>query len=78
METPMSAGWKRWIVAVRRAPSTTTWTSADGKFSTDAEFIYMGGGAVKLRKKDGNEISVPLDRLSDSDQKWIRDYRRGK
>jgi hypothetical protein len=69
-------------IAVTPPPTTTTgtrtWASADGKFATEAEFLYMGGDKVKLRKPDGSEISVPLERLSETDRRWIQEYRRSK
>lgn len=59
-------------------PKRRTWTSSAGQFSVEADFVSFGAGAVKLKKLDGSEISVPLERLSEADQKWIRDYMRGK
>lgn len=57
-------------------PRVRTWKSADGKFTVEAEFRSMTGGIVKLKRvDDGTEISVPLERLSADDQKWIRDFR---
>jgi len=66
------------VVPAPAPPDTLprTWTTVDGKFSTEATFLYAAGGTVKLRKADGAEISVPLDRLSDADREWI-DKRKG-
>lgn len=60
------------------APKIRTWHAAVGSFSVDAEFLSMAGGNVKLRKADGSEISVQLDKLSEDDQQWIRGYARSK
>ena len=50
-----------------------TWSSADGKFSVEAEFLSQLGNNVKLRKKaDGVEITVPLDKLSAPDRDWLK------
>jgi hypothetical protein len=57
-------------------PKLRSWTSRDGKFSTTAEFKSMGAGKVKLIKQDGAEIEVPLDKLSDEDERWIRNYHK--
>jgi hypothetical protein len=65
-------------VAPMENPRRRQWASADGKFATDAEFLSMTGGSVKLRKPDGAEITVPIDRLSDMDRQWIEAYRRSK
>jgi hypothetical protein len=47
------------------------WTDKSGQFSVEAEFVKVDGGAVVLKKADGSEISVALDRLSESDQKFV-------
>ncbi|NLE38852.1 MAG: hypothetical protein GX621_12580, partial [Pirellulaceae bacterium] len=49
-----------------------TWTSRDGKFKTEAEFIDLKEDMVRLKKNDGKEISVPLAKLSDEDQQFVR------
>lgn len=50
------------------AGEVRTWTSADGKFSTDAELVDYSDEEVRLLKTNGKQITVPLDRLSDSDK----------
>ena len=62
-------------VPAPQAPSSSrvrTWTSADGKFSTEAEFGGMAFGKVKLRKADGTIVTVDSAKLSDEDQEWIK------
>ena len=49
------------------------WVSVDSKFSTDATFIGIESGSVRLRKRDGAEVSVPLHRLSPLDRAWVKD-----
>ncbi len=44
-----------------------------GKFRVDAKFLEVNGDDVVLEKRDGSSIRVPLDRLSEADQKYIRD-----
>lgn len=53
-----------------------TWTDTTGGFSVEAEFAGAGFGKVKLRKRDGSQISVRLDRLSEADRQWIADRPR--
>jgi SLA1 homology domain 1, SHD1 len=53
------------------APATRNWTSADGKFSTEAGFQGTAAGKVKLQKTDGSVITVDIEKLSEADQKWI-------
>jgi hypothetical protein len=48
------------------------WNDASGKFSIDAEFMGVKDGNVRLRKKDGRIISVPIERLSASDQLVVK------
>ncbi len=43
----------------------------------EAELLSMAFGDVKLKKADGKIITIPLERLSEKDQEWIR-KRRGK
>lgn len=52
------------------------WTDATGKFHKTAKFRGLAGGMVKLETEDGNTISVPLEKLSDEDQAYIRQRRR--
>jgi len=56
--------------------SIRTWTSADGRFSTDAEFQGLVAGKVKLRRVDGSTINIDEENLSEADRKWIRSGRR--
>jgi len=48
------------------------WRDATGQFETEAQFLGMAAGKVKLRKKTGSMIDVPIERLSTEDQEWIR------
>ncbi len=57
-------------------PDVRTWTSADGKFHTEAEFVSLTAGVVTLRKTDGSTIRVPLERLSEEDREWIEARRK--
>ena len=52
------------------------WTDASGVFNLDAEFLGLIDGKAKLKKSDGSTITIPLNKLSDDDQDWIR--KRGK
>jgi len=49
-----------------------TWTSRDGKFKTEADLIDFKEDVVRLKKSDGGELSVPLAKLSDEDQQFVR------
>lgn len=60
---------------VRSAPPVQdqwrTWKDASGKFSVDAKWRGMAGGVVRLERRDGTILSVPMDRLSGSDRAWV-------
>ena len=53
------------------APSRT-WTDATGKFRTEAEYLGLDDGKVKLKKANGKVITVPLEKLSEADQEYVR------
>lgn len=57
---------------IATAEKTRTWKDVTGSFSLVAEFAGVVSGKVRLKKKDGSIISVPLDQLSEADQKWIK------
>jgi hypothetical protein len=54
-----------------------TWTDSTGDFETKAVFGGVAGGLVKLIKRDGSIVRVPLARLSTNDQNWIESRKRG-
>jgi DNA-binding protein YbaB len=47
------------------------WTSSDGKFTVDAKFDGMTSKVVKLAKRDGTVVKLPLEKLSADDQEFI-------
>ncbi|KKL54196.1 hypothetical protein LCGC14_2267800 [marine sediment metagenome] len=49
-----------------------TWRAATGGFSVEAIFVKVSAGQVTLRKLDGTEITLPMARLSEADQQWIK------
>lgn len=48
-----------------------TWSDRSGKFKVEAELLGVTEGKVQLKRKDGQTVEVPLDRLSDEDQKFV-------
>jgi len=60
--------------ATRPEPVIREWTSTVGS-KIEAEFVGVENGVAKLKKRDGSELRVPLDKLSDADQQWIRSAR---
>lgn len=53
--------------------ASRTWTDASGKFKIAAELIEVKDGKVQLRKDDGEEIAVPLKRLSEKDRAYLEE-----
>ena len=52
-----------------------TWTDATGKYHTEAQFVDLKDGQVRLRKKDDSTVTVPIEKLSETDQKYVRESR---
>lgn len=57
-------------------PALRTWTDATGDYSVEAEFAGMAFGKVKLRRESGQVIEIPMERLSEECQQWIRERGR--
>lgn len=57
-------------------PVMTTLTSADGRHRTEAYLLGTEGDDVLLRRTDGTEIRVGLDRLDDSSRDAARSRQR--
>jgi len=53
-------------------PRPRMWRSSKGTFSIKATFVDAKDGSVQLKKDDGSVMSVPEDRLSDSDRRYIK------
>ena len=54
-----------------------TWTDRSGTYRTEAVLVEIKSGAVLLKKKDGATVSVPRDRLSDADQRYVETFAAG-
>jgi hypothetical protein len=63
-----------WLIraTVARQSKTRTWTDSTGKFSLRAELVDAAEGIVRLKKADGEIISLPIEKLSDADQDFVR------
>ena len=48
-----------------------TWTSESGEFSIEASLVSFVDGSVGLRKRDGAQVDVPVDRLHLEGHKYI-------
>ena len=61
------------IAGSAHADESRTWTDRTGKFRIEAEFVGEADGVVTLRKEDGEEIEVPLDKLSAADKRAVEE-----
>jgi hypothetical protein len=55
-----------------------TWTDSTGDYTTEAKFCGVAYGTVKLLKKDGLTVELPLEKLSEEDRQWIHDRKLGR
>jgi len=59
------------LIAAPVVAEVRTWRDTSGKFNIEAEFLTAAKGKVRLRKTDGKEITVALERLSDEDREFV-------
>jgi thiol-disulfide isomerase/thioredoxin len=60
------------LVALPAAAEIRTWTDVSGKHTVEAEFVSLAAGNVKLRRPDGQEVTLPVDRLSSADRAYVK------
>lgn len=48
-----------------------TWSDLTGQFKIEAVLVRLQDGKVTLRKRDGQTVAVPIERLSPSDQAHV-------
>jgi hypothetical protein len=48
------------------------WTSAGGKYSVKAKLVRVANGQVTLRRPNGKQITIDIDKLSEEDQEFIQ------
>jgi hypothetical protein len=61
------------LVARRAAAQSREWSDNTGRFRIQAELVEVAEDGVTLRRTDGSTVKVPLDRLSEADQRHIRE-----
>jgi hypothetical protein len=60
------------IRALDAAKESRQWTDKTGKFTIQASYLSCDSGTVNLKKEDGKRLAVPLNRLSTTDQAYVR------
>jgi hypothetical protein len=58
--------------ATRLANGLRTWTS--GKYTAHARFLSLDGDTVRLQRSTGVNTQIAFEKLSPTDQQWIRQY----
>jgi len=53
-------------------PTYRTWRDASGQFEIEAQFLGLEDQTVRLQRKDGEVIGVPLGKLSEGDRQFIQ------
>ncbi len=59
------------LLAVAVSVSAREWTDNTGTYKTEANLVEVRGNQVVLKKSNGQVISLPIDRLSKSDQEYL-------
>ncbi len=59
------------LLAVAVSASAREWTDNTGTYKTEADLVEVRGTHVVLKKSNGQIISLPIDRLSKSDQEYL-------
>ena len=59
-------------------PVEREWSDASGKFKITATYVDSKQGFVLLRKPNGEQVSVPISKLSLTDRKIIYKLSRAK
>ena len=52
------------------------WTDRSGKYRIQASFLRLEGESVHLLDEESREREIPLDRLSEADQQYVRDLNK--
>jgi hypothetical protein len=68
----LGAAAAAWIVFAAEAPART-WTDSTDKHSIEADLVDVRDGTVRLKKENGNVITLPVEKLSDEDQKFLKE-----
>ncbi|NUQ60866.1 MAG: hypothetical protein HUU20_00145 [Pirellulales bacterium] len=71
MKRVLAAATLGLLIAAALPADARKWTSEDGRFSTEAKLLGYADGMVKLQKDSGETITVPLDRLSKADRRYV-------
>ncbi len=57
-------------------PAFRTWSDRTGQFTIHAKYVGEAGDKVRLLRQDGKELAVPLNQLSEADQRYVATVRQ--
>ncbi|CAN5710022.1 hypothetical protein BH11VER1_BH11VER1_13080 [soil metagenome] len=63
--------WTATSIIAQSAPGFRIWTSTDGR-TMEAGVLSIEGDSVKFQMKAGNQVAVPLSKLSPADQEYLK------
>jgi len=49
-----------------------TWTDSTGRHTIEGEFAKLADGNVEIRQDNGKLVRIPLEKLSEADQEYVR------
>ncbi len=61
-----------------RPPAWRIWHDASGVFEVEAALVRFEDGKLTLKRRDGRTIVTPLNKLSRSDQAYVRRHAEAK
>ncbi len=59
-------------------PRRHTFVDVTGQFKIEARLKSVANGVATLEELDGQEVKIPLEKLSEESAQWIRDFVAGK
>lgn len=59
-------------IALAQKDEPRLWTDTSGKFQVRARLIEKTASAVRVHTEDGREITVPIERLSETDRDYLQ------
>jgi len=81
------SGWQPWLIkpyvaemvarkeAEEFEAKKRRWTDNTGTFHVEAVLMSFDDSSVTLKKRDGSHVTVPLERLSEVDRKYVEEQR---
>lgn len=48
-----------------------TWNDVSGQHTVEASLVGVEASVVTLRRRDGTEIAIPLEELSNENRRWV-------